>query len=317
MNSRFHREHLVLGFLVILVAAAFAYSQPKRAVPPQFRSITVVTQPKSSVWLDGVFYGKTGDDGKLPITTVSPGTHTVRVRCDGFQEKAVPLTAIQKGEIRLLLVKTTDEAELAFQEAERLTAVDREKAAAAYRKAVKLRPAYPEALLGLGRVLSDSGSLDEAMKAIASARNLRPGYAEASAVEGRIRKDLNEEDKAIATFKRAIAEGKNFQPEALTGLGIIYKEKAEGFGSSGDFEKETANYAEAAKYFRSAINQLSGAPDSGVVYQLLGLIFERQKKYDEAIALYEEFLRLYPNSPDATAIRSFIEQIKKQRANEK
>jgi regulator of sirC expression with transglutaminase-like and TPR domain len=54
-----------------------------------------------------------------------------------------------------------------------------------------------------------------------------------------------------------------------------------------------------------------------VVYQLLGLIFERQKKYDEAIGLYEEFLRLFPDKPEVTAIRSFIEQIKKQRANEK
>ncbi len=315
MKLRFHGKLWVIGCVMILASAMVGYAQPKRASAPQFRSITVITQPKSSVWIDGVLYGKTDDSGKFAIMTVSSGSHTIRVRSDGFHEKSQPLTALQKGDVSIPLVKTTDAAELAFQEAERLTTVDREKAAAAYKKAVKLRPAYPEAFLGLARVLSDSGALEEAMNAIMSARKLRPGYAEASAVEARIHKDLNEEGNAIVTFKRSITEGKGFQPEALTGLGIIYKDKAEGFGGSGDFEQETSNYLEAAKYFRSAINQLSGAPDSVVVYQLLGLIYERQKKYDEAIAIYEEFLRLYPDSPETTAIRSFIEQIKKQRAN--
>jgi tetratricopeptide (TPR) repeat protein len=60
-----------------------------------------------------------------------------------------------------------------------------------------------------------------------------------------------------------------------------------------------------------AIKQLSGAPDSIVIYQLLGLVYERQKKVDDAIAIYEEFLRLFPNSAEATAVQSFIVQLKK------
>ena len=48
-----------------------------------------------------------------------------------------------------------------------------------------------------------------------------------------------------------------------------------------------------------------------VIYQLLGLIYERQKKYAEAITTYEEFLRIFPNSVEATAVRSFIVQLKK------
>ena len=48
-----------------------------------------------------------------------------------------------------------------------------------------------------------------------------------------------------------------------------------------------------------------------VIYQLLGLVFERQKKYADAISLYEEFLRLFPDSTDATAVRSFIVQLRK------
>ena len=125
-----------------------------------------------------------------------------------------------------------------------------------------------------------------------------------------------EEAKATAAFKRSILEGKGFQPEAYTGLGILYKEKAEGLAGSGDFEKENTNYTEAAKNFRSAVKQLSGAPDAIVVYQLLGLVYERQKKYTEAIGVYEEFLRLFPNAAEAEAVRSFIVQIKKDMASQ-
>ncbi len=36
------------------------------------------------------------------------------------------------------------------------------------------------------------------------------------------------------------------------------------------------------------------------------------KKFNEAIAVYEEFLRVFPDSNEATAVNSFILQIKKQ-----
>jgi tetratricopeptide (TPR) repeat protein len=260
-----------------------------------------------------VRFGTTDNNGTLSINSLTPAIHSIDVRADGFKEKTQSLTALQKGTVKIDLIQTTDKAELAFQEAERLSTSDREKAADAYRSAIKLRPSYPEAYLGLARVLSDAGEIDAALKAIVAARRLRPGFAEASAVEGRIYKDEGDEAKAVSAFKRSITEGKGFQPEASAGLGLLYKEKAEVAGGSGDFETENQNYTEAAKYLKTAIKQLSGAPDALVIYQLLGLIYERQKKISEAIAVYEEFLRLFPDSDEATAVRSFIVQLKKDR----
>ena len=304
-----------LAHVVLAVGIAFSadvYSQTKKAVPVEsFRAVTIVTQPDAIVWLDGVRFGKGDATGKLTIKTVSSGAHTVRVRADGFAEKSQALLPAQKGDVKVALTKTTDEAELAYQEAERLTAVDREKSAAAYRKAIMARPNYPEAYLGLARVLLDSGDGEEAEKAIIQARKLRPGYAEASAVEGRIQKDIGEEAKTIAAFKRAITEGKGFQPEAYAGLGLLYKEKAETAGNSGDLDGENTNLTESAKNLKTALKQLSGAPDAVIIYQLLGLIYERQKKPADAIALYEEFLRIFPDAAEATAVRSFIVQLKK------
>jgi tetratricopeptide (TPR) repeat protein len=159
--------------------------------------------------------------------------------------------------------------------------------------------------------------MEEAQKTINSLRRLRPGFAEASAVEGRIHKENGEEKKAIASFKRAITEGRGFQPEAYTGLGLIYKEKAEGFGSAGDFDNEDINYIESSKYLKTSLKQLSGGQDAIVIYQLLGLIYERQKKSADAIAVYEEFLKFFPDTVEAEAVRSFIVQLKKGQTSPK
>ena len=314
VNTFIFRLISIASFL--LVFNQFVLAQAVKPVATTYRSITISTQPSSGVWVDGVKYGKTDTAGKLTIKTIAAGGHTIRVRADGFKEKVQPLTATQKGEIKVELVKTTDLAELAFQEAERFLSVDRDKAVEAYENAIKLRPNYPDAYVALARVLTELGDLDEAGAAIASARKLRPGFAEASAVMGRIYKEGGEEDKAIASFKRAITEGKGFQPEAYAGLGLLYKEKAEGFGGSGDFENESLNYVESAKYLKSAVKQLAGAPDTMVIMQLLGLVYEREKKYADAIAVYEEFLTIFPNAVEATAVRSFIVQLKKDLANQ-
>lgn len=282
------------------------------AAVAQTRTVTITTEPKASVWLDEVLRGVTDEDGKLTIAPITAGAHKIRVRADGFKEVTQNLTAAQKGDLAIALVKTNDQAELTFQEAERLSSSDREKAIAAYRKAVSLRPKYPEASLALARVLSANNDLDGALKAVAAARRARPGYAEASAVEGRIYVTEGDEEKAIAAFKRSIAEGKGVQPEANTGLGLLYKEKAEAAGAEGDYENETANYTLAVQYFKKAIAQLSGAPDAVTLYQFLGMSYEKMKKYSEAIAVYEEFLKLFPDNNESEAVRSFIVQLKKQ-----
>ena len=199
-----------------------------------------------------------------------------------------------------------------FQEAEKLSLRDREKAAEGYRKAIKLKPNYPAAYIGLARVLSESGDTDGALKAIRDMRRIAPANAEASAIEGRVFKDMGEEAKAVAAFRRSITQARGFQPEAFTGLGLLYKEKAEAAGAAGSLDDEAANYAEAAKDLSTGLKQLAGAPDASVLYQLLGLIYERQKKYDDAIRIYNEFLQRFPDSNEAPTVRSFIEQIKKQ-----
>ena len=274
--------------------------------------LTVTTEPDATVFIDDIRFGRADSSGKLAVRDLGGSRHIVRVRADGFKETTKTITSAS-GDVNVPLVKTTDPAEIAFQEAEKLLARDRSAAADAYRKAIKLKPNYTAAYIGLARALSDSGDSDGALKALRDLKRVAPANAEASAVEGRIYKENGDDVKAIAAFKRSIVQGHGFQPEAYTGLGLVYKEKAEAAGAAGNFDDESTIYAEAAKNLTIALKQLSGAPDASVLYQLLGLVYEKQKKFDDAIRVYNEFLNRFPESDEVPTVKSFIEQIKKQK----
>lgn len=280
----------------------------------QARSVNFITEPAATIWIDGVLYGKTNEEGKFTVSTVSPGRRSIRVRADGFAEANKTLLPTQKGDFSVKLVKTNDEAELQFQEGERQSTQDRAKAVAAYREAIKLKPRYLQAHIALIRTLAEGREPDAAQKAITELRKFAPTNSDATVIEGRIYKDNDEEDKAIAAFKRSITQARGFQPEAYTGLGLLYKERAESL--SDDEIQSKAAYTEAAKNLSIAVKQLSGAPDAMIVGQLLGLIYEQQRKYKEAIALYKGLLRDFPTAPEAEAVRSFITQIEKQLAGQ-
>jgi tetratricopeptide (TPR) repeat protein len=298
------RIRLTIWLVVAVLIPSIVWAQ---------QTAVIKTEANASVWLNGVLYGKTDETGKLLIKGVPAGPQKLRVRADGFKEISKPLVA---GTNQIALVKTTDEAELAFQEAERLAGTDRKRAIEAYNRTVKLKPTYADAYIGLARVQSESGDFEAANKAIREAVRLSPRNSEAAAVDGRIQKLSGDDAKAIAAFKRAIAIGGGFQPEAYTGLAMLYQERAEAAGADGDVANEEKNYTEAAKNFAMAVKQLGSGADAPTIYQLLGLVYEKQKKYKEAIALYQTFLRLFPDSPEASAVESFIVQLRKQMAEQ-
>lgn len=294
---------------IFIFAVDSTFAQKRKPANSAVRIITVVTEPKSKVWIDGVFRGETDDEGKLIIKPVMNGTRKIRVRADGFREVNKNLLARRRGNLPIKLVKTNDKAELAFQEAETLVSKNKSQAVELYRKAISLRPKYANAQLGLARVLSGMGDYEGALKAVADARKIRPVFPEASAIEGRVYKEMTEYDKAIDSFDRAIKEGKGFQPEAHTGLALLFKEEAESAKADNDDEDEKYYYGEAAKSFEKAIDQLSAT--ESVVYLFLGKIYEDMGNKKKAIAVYERFLRDMPDHSEATAVESFIDQLKK------
>lgn len=293
--------------VVIPLALSLALALPQKSststkTPPVV--LTIQSEPNAPVWIDGIRRGTTDGEGNLAIRKLSPGRHSVRVRASGFKETTVPLLPGRRA-LSVKLVQTTDRAELLFQQAEtaRETSTDqasREKAADLYRGALGLRNAYPAAHLGLARVLMDLNQFDKAHDEIAAARRTRPAYAEASAVEGRINREAGFNDEAISSFRRSIREANGFQPEAHVGLARVYEEK-------GQFNEAIAEY-------KKAIDQLSDSEP--VIYQLIGAAYEKIEKPKEAVVAYEKYLELAPNGSFAAAIRSILDQLKREAAGE-
>jgi tetratricopeptide (TPR) repeat protein len=294
----------VTVLLLALVAGGFAQEQQRQRTVSQVstgRTFTILSEPNTVVWIDEIRRGSTDAAGTLAQLKVSAGAHTLRARATGFKELSMSLTAAQRGEIKLRLVRTSDQAELAFQQAETAREAARndearKQAAELYRQTLQLRPAFPAAHVGLARVLLDLNDTNGALAEIEAARRTRAVYSEASAVEGRIYRETGQTDEAVAAFNRALRESRGFQPEAHVGIGLVYEDK-------GSFDL-------AAREFQIAIDQLSDTEP--VIYQMLGAAHEKLGNNREAITAYEKYLRLSPNSSLAPAVRSIVEQLKSQ-----
>jgi tetratricopeptide (TPR) repeat protein len=299
----------IVGLLVVFAVGDIGAQRQRQVTPAgnAGRTLTVLTEPNAPnaiVWLDEIRRGATDNAGELTQLKVSSGAHSLRVRATGFKEITTPVTAVQRGEIKVRLVRTTDEAELTFQQAEtaRETANDdesRQKAVDLYRRTIQMRLAFPAAHVGLARLLLDLNDTNGALAEIEAARRDRPVDPEASAVEGRIYREAGQTDDAIGSFNRSIRESHGFQPEAHVGIGRVYEEKGQ--------------YDLAAREFQIAIDQLSDTEP--IIYQLLGAAYEKAGKNKEAVLAYESYLRLAPNGSLAPAVRSIVEQLREQPPN--
>lgn len=295
---------LLLARCLFLIVGGDVVAQKNDTLPPA-NPLIIQTEPNAIVWLDEIRRGLTDPSGKLAVTKISAGRHVLRVRASRFKEASMPLLPGRRGVVVVHLVRTSDGAELAFQQAEeaRDKAKDddaRRQSAELYRRALKLRPAFVAARVGIARVMLDLNQYQDALGEIEAARRNRPVYAEASAVEGRVYREMAFADEAIKSFQRAIQEARGFQPEAHVGLARVYEERGQ--------------YAAATTEYQTAIKQLSDSEP--VIYQLLGAVLERQEKYKEAVAAYEQYLKLAPNGSLAPAIRSMIDQLRREAAGQ-
>jgi tetratricopeptide (TPR) repeat protein len=156
-----------------------------------------------------------------------------------------------------------------------------QRAVAAFREAVRLKPEYAEAHYNLGRLLSDLGKLDEAIAEYREAIRLQPKYADAHRNLGLAFKKQGKLDEVIATYREAIRLNPEYADAHLT-LGTA-------LGQQGKLH-------EAAAACREAIQLNPEYPDA---HFTLGTALSLQGKLDEAIAAFREAIRLNPDLVDA------------------
>ena len=158
---------------------------------------------------------------------------------------------------------------------------ERERAQAAFERALALQPDLAEASNDLGALLAERGELDAAIARFRAAIASTPEYPDALNNLGYALLLTGREAEARSLYEKALALQPDF-PEALNNLGML-------IGRAGELDR-------AERHFRDA---LSKRPEYGEAANNLALVFVARGRADEAVALLEAFLQRTPQFEDA------------------
>ena len=200
-------------------------------VPPAIHAqaaLTITTEPNAIVWIDEIRRGTTDASGKLSLTKVSPGRHTVRVRANGFKETTVALASRPSHSCRKARYQRPTRPNCCF---------NRRRPRVKKRATMRLDKKPPISIAkrsNCGRHFPLRTSVSRACCSTSTSSKKRTQrstprdeqdlrIAEASAVEGRIYREEALIDEAIRSFRRAIREGGGVQPEAYVGLAQVLR----------------------------------------------------------------------------------------------
>lgn len=144
----------------------------------------------------------------------------------------------------------------------------------AYEKAVNIRPDYPQAWNGQGRILYELKQYKQALTAYDKAIQIQPDYLQAWSGRGLVLAKLQRHQEAIASFNKAL-QLQNNSPE-------VWNAKGESFINLNQYDNAIKSYDKAielkADYYESWYNK--------------GLAMHELKRYDEAIVAYDKAIEL-------------------------
>jgi tetratricopeptide (TPR) repeat protein len=289
---------------LILAMPCEAASQ-KSTGPGAGRGLTgalkVVTGHTGSVvFINNIRHGATDESGSLDLPRVKAGSYPVRVRTAGYVDWRGSVS-VRPGASRVLKVSqqpATDQALLHYQNGEALRdAGKNEEAVKEYRKAVELRPVFPEARVAMVRSLVTLQDFAEAESQIQAALKQHKGaYPEGQTVLANMRRNQGLIEESIVEYRKALRLARGVSPEAHIGLAIALE--------------EMNLLDEAIKEYRAGIAQ--DMDTEPILYYLLGSALEKRQRFREAIDAYRNYLRLDPEGQYASAVESIIERLKEE-----
>jgi tetratricopeptide (TPR) repeat protein len=152
----------------------------------------------------------------------------------------------------------------------------------------------------LGNAYYNLGRLDDAIQALQKASSMKPGQSSVADLLGKTYFKKGVQELSAKQYPQAIS---SFQKAKETDSqnGYIDYNVAEAYL----FQK---NYKEAEKSLNQALVLL---PRSAEVYQRLGLVHEKQKKWDQAINAYKKANEINPSKALKEAIDR-VQEMKKQ-----
>lgn len=171
-----------------------------------------------------------------------------------------------------------------------------EQALNCYQEAVRLRPMYADAFTGLGCCLKELKRLDEAEVAYTTVVKLRPNCALSLGNLAGICYERSNLDAAILMYREALRLEPNF-PEAYNNLGNALRE-------AGRADDAIACYTACIQLQFSPLGLHAGPAAIHrlcVAYNNLSGILKMQGRSAESIQCYEQVAALQPDSPEAHA----------------
>jgi tetratricopeptide (TPR) repeat protein len=153
------------------------------------------------------------------------------------------------------------------------------QAAVAIREAIRLKPDFAEAYLDLGCALDDNSP--EEIAAYREAIRLKPDYLPAYGNLGNALWKTGRLVETVAVYREAARRGPAV-PEMQYNLGSVLDE-------AGEFDEAVAAYQTAIRI----------KPDYAEAYYNLGVAFEGRCRLPEALAAYRQAVAVRPNWPEA------------------
>ena len=172
-----------------------------------------------------------------------------------------------------------------------------EEAIEAYKKAIEITPANPEAYNNMGVTLNDQRKLEEAMDAYKKALAIRPDYSAAYNNMGITLKEQGRLDDAIGALQEALAI-KHDYAEAYNNMGNALREQGKLEGAIDAYRKAlgiTPENAECVENFQS------------LAVQLLPSIANHGYDFDTSRAQVSSEIALRPMYQMQLAIKAYLE----------
>jgi tetratricopeptide (TPR) repeat protein len=203
-----------------------------------------------------------------------------------------------------------------------------EAAERAFRKAIRLRPDYPEALGNLGTLLGDEGKQDEALLFLRKALNLNPHIPEANNSMGLILCQRAQYNDALVYSDTAIAANPKY-PDAYNTKGLTFKEMGDLSGAIEAFEAglnidpsdtgiltnlaytlwQADRETEAAEILEQVATQ--NPKDLSEIQMRLSIIQSQLGEREKALASIRDAISSDPGNAEARRIHSMTTRFKK------
>lgn len=265
--------------------------------------------------------------GKFRFTALPPAMYSVRVRQPGYRDaqQNIDMTTTANGLVLLQLARDASASAnnstvvgsidatvpaAAQKEFDKgvaaLAAGGKDKTALAakcFEKAVTIHPPFVEARLKLGTAYMDLGEWDKAEKALLATTEAAPRAFNAFFALGEVYLRQNK----LADAEKALSQGLVIEDQSYLGhLGLarVYWEKA----------RVIKDLAEAKPALEKAYEEVKRAltlnPQLAPAHLLKGNLLLRVSRTVDAVAEFDEYLRLEPNGPFAPETRALVERIK-------